>query len=234
MSSRAHIVLFDVDGTLLLSGGAGARALEEAFFALFGVPDAMREINPHGMTDGGICEDLFGRHLGRKGSRGEYGVLLALYLEHLERTVRESPTFHLLPGIPGVLGRLSRSGGVALGLGTGNVEKGARIKLERAGLNPLFSFGGFGGDSDDRSELLEAGFRRGEALLRTEGDGAEIRRWVVGDTRRDVNAGRACGARTVAVATGGDAYGDLARSDPDHLFADLSDEDALPALIEGA
>ncbi len=234
MSSRMHIVLFDVDGTLLLSGGAGARALEEAFLALYDVPDSMRNVCPHGMTDRGICEELFLEHLGRKGKPEEYNLLLALYLECLERTVRESPDFHLLPGIPGVLERISRSGRVALGLGTGNVEKGARIKLERAGLNPLFSFGGFGGDSADRTELIEAGFRRGEALLRAEGNGAEVFRWVVGDTRRDVEAGRGCGARTVAVATGGDAYEELARSGADHLFADLSDEDALPALIAEA
>ena len=230
MASTTHIVLFDIDGTLLLSGGAGVRALDAAFFDFYGVRKATRDIIPHGMTDALICEALFQKHLNRSFTPEEYEQLLASYVEYLSREVLQSTTFKLMPGIPGVLDRLSRIESVTLGLGTGNIEQGARIKLERAGLNAFFSLGGFGCDAAQRADLLEIGFQRGEA--QAPGPGTETVRWVVGDTRLDVEAGRACGARTIAVATGGDAYDELAEAMPDYLFCDFADETTFPVFSE--
>jgi phosphoglycolate phosphatase-like HAD superfamily hydrolase len=230
MPRRVHLILFDVDGTLLLSGGAGARALNDAFFDLFGTPRAMARVRPHGKTDPVICQEMFHLHLGREGTAEEVGRLLRRYLELLPACVAGSRNFHLMPGIPGVLDALAARKDVLLGLGTGNVEPGARIKLERGCLNGYFPFGGFGGDSADRAALLEAGFRRGEARA---GAGAAIVRWVVGDTWRDVRAGRACGARTLAVATGGDTLHGLAEAAPDHLLADLRRGEDLLSLLDG-
>ncbi|MEE9275080.1 MAG: HAD hydrolase-like protein [bacterium] len=233
MASRLHILLFDVDGTLLLSGGAGGRALEEAFEALFGAAGAMEGVRAHGRTDALICADMFRNGLGREGTEEEIRRLLDRYLERLPGAVAESADYRLLPGIPEVLDALGEREDVALGLGTGNIERGARIKLERGELNRYFPFGGFGSDAADRAGLIEAGFRRGEERSRERSPGAEIVRWVVGDTRLDVEAGRAAGARVVAVATGGDSLEELARAGPDHLFPDFAGGNGLPALLDG-
>jgi len=166
MPRRIHLFLFDVDGTLLLSGGAGAKSLNAAFAALFGVPDAMRRVRPHGKTDLIICQEMFRLHLGREGTGEEVGRLMERYIEELPPLVAASRNYHLMPGVPAVLDALARRGDVLLGLGTGNFEAGARAKLARGGLNGYFPFGGFGSDSADRAALIETGFRRGEALAR--------------------------------------------------------------------
>jgi phosphoglycolate phosphatase-like HAD superfamily hydrolase len=223
-------MLFDVDGTLLLSGGAGALALNDAFLSLFGVPNAMSRVHPHGKTDPAICQEMFMTYFGREAGEEELARLMEVYLEMLPARVESSRNYHIMPGFPGVLDALAAREDVLLGLGTGNFEQGARIKLARGGLNAYFPFGGFGCDSADRPSLLEAGFRRGEARVRP---GAEVVRWVVGDTWRDVRAGRACGARIVAVATGGDTLHDLAFAAPDHLFADLRRPEDLLSALDG-
>ena len=228
-----HLILFDVDGTLLLSGGAGARALNIAFERIYGIPNAMRHVHPHGKTDELIVQEMFRSHLERCGSESEVKVLLERYLEILPITVGDSKNFHLMPGIPGLLSYLRSRKDVFMGLGTGNIEEGARIKLSRGGLNRFFSFGGFGSDSGDRAELLEAGFQRGEEIILKEYPRKSIVRWVVGDTWRDVSAGRACGAKTIAVATGGDSLYELASASPDFLFATLEDQKAVSGILDG-
>ncbi len=228
-----HLILFDVDGTLLLSGGAGAGALNIAFERIYGIPNAMRHVHPHGKTDELIVQEMFRSHLGRCGSESEVKVLLEKYVEILPITVRDSRNFHLMPGILGLLSYLRSRKDVFMGLGTGNIEEGARIKLSRGGLNKFFSFGGFGSDSGDRAELLEAGFQRGEQIVQKEYTRKSIVRWVIGDTWRDVAAGRACGAKTIAVATGGDSLYELASASPDFLFATLEDKEAVCNILGG-
>ena len=227
-----HLILFDVDGTLLLSGGAGADALNIAFERIYGIPNAMRHVRPHGKTDELIVQEMFHFHLGRRGNESEVKSLLDKYLEILPATVRGSANFHLMPGIPGLLFCLRSRNDVFMGLGTGNVEEGARIKLSRGGLNQFFPFGGFGSDSGDRVELLETGFRRGEQMTREEYPQKSVSRWVIGDTWRDVAAGRTCGAKTIAVATGGDSLYELASAAPDFLFATLEDKERLYEILD--
>ncbi len=227
-----HLILFDVDGTLLLSGGAGARALNIAFEHIYWIPNAMRHVEPHGKTDELIVQEMFHSHLGRCGSEFEMKVLLEKYLEILPGTVMDSKNFHLMPGIPDLLSYLKSREDVFMGLGTGNIEEGARIKLSRGGLNQFFLFGGFGSDSGDRAELLEAGFLRGEAIIQKEFPRRSISRWVIGDTWRDVTAGRACGAKTMAVATGGDSLYELANASPDFLFATLEDKERFCEILD--
>lgn len=222
-----------MDGTLLLSGGAGARALNIAFERIYGIPNAMRHVHPHGKTDELIVQEMFRSHLERCGSEPEVKALLERYLEILPITVRDSKNFHLMPGIPGLLSYLRSRKDVFMGLGTGNIEEGARIKLSRGGLNRFFSFGGFGSDSGDRAELLEAGFQRGEEIIQKKSPRKSIVRWVIGDTWRDVSAGRACGASTIAVATGGDSLYELASASPDFLFATLEDKQAICEILKG-
>lgn len=222
-----------MDGTLLLSGGAGARALNIAFERIYGIPNGMRHVHPHGKTDELIVQEMFHSHLERCGSETEVKALLERYLEILPITVRDSKNFHLMPGIPGLLSYLRSRKDVFMGLGTGNIEEGARIKLSRGGLNRFFSFGGFGSDSGDRAELLEAGFQRGEQIIQKKSPRKSIVRWAIGDTWRDVSAGRACGAKTIAVATGGDSLYELASASPDFLFATLEDKQAIFEILKG-
>ena len=231
--NSTHLILFDVDGTLLLSGGAGARALNIAFERIYGIPNAMRHVHPHGKTDELIVQEMFRSHLERCGSESEVKALLERYLEILPITVRDSKNFHLMPGIPGLLSYLRSRKDVFMGLGTGNIEEGARIKLSRGGLNRFFSFGGFGSDSGDRVELLEAGFQRGEKIIQKKSPRKSVVRWVIGDTWRDVLAGRECGAKTIAVATGGDSLYELASAFPDFLFATLEDQQAVSEILDG-
>ena len=228
-----HLILFDVDGTLLLSGGAGAAALNIAFERIYGIPNAMRHVQPHGKTDELIVQEMFRSHLERCGSESEVKTLLEIYVEILPTTVRDSKNFHLMPGIPKLLLCLKSRKDVFMGLGTGNIEEGARIKLSRGGLNQFFAFGGFGSDSGDRAELLEAGFQRGEQIIQREIPRKSVSRWVIGDTWRDVSAGRACGAKTIAVATGGDSLYELASASPDFLFATLQDKEAICEILNG-
>ena len=194
----------------------------------------MAGIGPHGKTDPAICQEMFQAHLDREGSAAEVAEILRRYLEYLPQEVAQSKGFRLMPGIPDALDFLSGRAGVLLGLGTGNIEEGARIKLERGGLNRYFPFGGFASDASLRADLIEAGFCRGEERIRERDPKAEIVRWVVGDTWRDVEAGKAAGARTIAVATGGDSLERLSGAAPDHLFSELDGEGVWDCLKNGA
>jgi len=233
MNSTINIFLFDIDGTILLSGGAGRKALDVSFEALWGVPNAMGAESPHGKTDFLICQEMFHDHLGREGTQEECDRLLEDYAAVLASEVAGSERYEVMPGVPGLLEALDGRPDVMLGLGTGNIEKGARIKLGRADLNRYFPFGGFGSDAPDRPGLIEAGFQRGEARARLKRPGAEIIRWVVGDTWRDVEAAQACGARVAAVATGGDTFEALEKTKPDYLFSDLSDAGRFLSMLNG-
>ena len=137
--------------------------------------------------------------IGREGTREERAKAIGCYLKHLPDAVAESDGYRVMPGIEELLPELIESG-VLLGLVTGNVEAAAHIKLARGRLNRFFSFGGYGSDSADRTEVTEAALRRGELVSGgTLADGAGI---SVGDTPRDVSAGHGAGIRVVGVATG--------------------------------
>lgn len=192
-------VLFDIDGTLLKTGGAGAVAWQRAFRELHGVDANITEHTREGMTDPEIAEIIFREVIGRDGSEAERGEAIAAYLGHLQEAVDESPGYEVMPGIEEVLPRLGEQG-VLLGLVTGNIEAAARIKLSRGDLNRFFSFGGYGSDSRDRTELTRKGIERGGEVLGTPLDlEATI---AVGDTPRDVKAGHGAGIKVVGVATG--------------------------------
>ena len=192
-------VLFDIDGTLLVTGGAGGVAWQRAFEELHGVEANVAEHTDAGMTDPEIAAIVFREVIGREGSPEERSRAIAGYLRHLPDTVAESSGYRVMPGVEELLDRLIDSG-VLLGLVTGNIEAAAHIKLSRARLNRFFSFGGYGSDSADRTEVTKAALGRaglvsGVAL----GDGACF---AVGDTPRDVTAGHGAGIRVVGVATG--------------------------------
>lgn len=186
--------LFDIDGTLLRAGGAGVRALGAVMQARYGAADAARGINAAGRTDGWIVGEMIRAALGRAPEGGEIDAIVAAYLAELDAELDRRPTLTVLPDADRVLGWLGARPEVRLGVATGNVAAGARLKLARAGLDHHFGFGGYGCDSAVREELVACAI--GRAGL-APGDTAV----VVGDTVHDVAAARACGALCVAVTT---------------------------------
>jgi phosphoglycolate phosphatase len=199
VSDPARAVLFDIDGTILVTGGAGGVAWKRAFEERHGVGADVAEHTDAGMTDPEIAAIVFRAVLGKKGTPEERSRLIACYLKHLPDAVAESAGYRVMPGIEGLLDRLIDAG-MLLGLVTGNIEAAAHIKLSRAGLNRFFSFGGYGSDSADRTEVTEAAMRRGELV--SGGTLVDGGCFSVGDTPRDVTAGHGAGIRVVGVATG--------------------------------
>ncbi|MGE5409117.1 MAG: HAD family hydrolase [Syntrophothermus sp.] len=214
-------VLFDIDGTLLLTGGAGAVAWQRAFAELWGVEANIGEHTHAGMTDPEIVEMVFEEVIGRPGSDEEHERAMAGYLAHLGDAVAESRGYRVMPGVEQTLGRLSGEG-ILLGLVTGNVEPAARIKLARAGLDRFFGFGGYGSDSRDRTELTRRAVQRGGEVRGTPlPPEATI---AIGDTPRDIWAGHGAGIRVVGVATGAYSVAQQRRAGADW---------AIPTVLDG-
>jgi phosphoglycolate phosphatase len=192
-------VLFDIDGTLLITGGAGGVAWQRAFEELHGVEADIAEHTDAGMTDPEIAAIVFREVIGREGSPEERAKAIGCYLKHLPDAVAESEGYRVMPGIEELLPRLIEDG-LLLGLVTGNIEAAAHIKLARAALNRFFSFGGYGSDSSDRTEVTKASLGRAELV--SGGSLAGDSCVAVGDTPRDVAAGHGAGIAVVGVATG--------------------------------
>jgi len=218
------LLLFDLDWTLIYTGGAGVRALDHAFEKLFKIPGAMKQVSPDGKTDPAICREMVRVHLKRDPWEGEIEALCRGYVERLKVEVPAAEGYRVLPGIPQLLEALTARGEIWMGLGTGNLEEGARIKLARADLMRYFRFGGYGSDAESRPDVLRRAVQRGEALAGRRFSAREV--VVIGDNIRDVEAGKAIGAITVAVASGPMPREELAKTSPDHLFKDLSDTQA--------
>jgi phosphoglycolate phosphatase len=192
-------VLFDIDGTLLYTGGAGAVAWQRAFEQLYGIEANIEEHTHAGMTDPEIAAIVFREVIGREGSDQERARAIAAYLDQLGRAVEESEGYEVKPGIGELLPRLAAQG-VLLGIVTGNIESAAHLKLARGDLNRYFSFGGYGSDSSDRTELTRRAIERGGEVA---GKPLELEATIaVGDTPRDVRAGHGAGIRVAGVATG--------------------------------
>jgi phosphoglycolate phosphatase-like HAD superfamily hydrolase len=222
-----RLLLFDVDNTLLWSGGAGSRAMAFAFGELFGVEDGFRDIEFSGRTDRWILASALRHH----GVDGDYASHEAMFLEryyaHLPQTLNDLPG-KLMPGFPELLEALAGSPDVRLGLATGNFSGGARLKLAHYGIDTYFAGGGFGEESEDRTEVVRVAVERlGEGL-----PGAEA--VVVGDTPHDISAALANGALAVGVATGSHAADQLRESGADLVFEDFSDWRQAAASLTGA
>jgi phosphoglycolate phosphatase len=226
---RPTILLFDIDDTLITTGGAGRRALHRAFCEILGERDWL-PFSLAGMTDRSIVRRAL-REAGRRDDEEVIDSILAAYLVRLAPEVATAEEYAVLPGVVQVLDVLAQhlSGGCAVGLGTGNIEPGARIKLARGGLDRRFAFGGFGSDHEVRAEILRAGARRGAVHL---GRPVEACRVVaVGDTPRDVEAALAIGAECVGVGTGAHSPEELRAAGAQAAFADLAAGGALEAVL---
>ena len=225
MPGNRRLFLFDIDGTLITSGGAGEAALIEAMALRFGVNEDLQGITVAGATDALIARLLLEKH-GILVTPENTAALLDSYLHHLARSVPRHPG-RVLPGIIPLLDALKQRPEAVLALLTGNMVKGAEIKLSHYGVWDYFPFGAFADDHNDRNELGK--FAQARA---TEKHGICFQPgqiFVIGDTPRDIECGRAIGARTVAIATGIYDRNSLAEHSPDFLFDDLRD---TPSVLE--
>jgi phosphoglycolate phosphatase len=220
MADAIKAVLWDIDGTLLTTGGAGAVAWQRAFQELYDVEANIDEHTRAGMTDPEITEIIFDDVIGRAGTAEEHAAVVAKYLEYMPDAVAESTGYEVKPGIAAILPRLAEAG-VVQGIVTGNVEPAARIKLARGDLDKYFSFGGYGSDERDRVKLTERAIERAAAAAGTPLDLAAT--ISVGDTPRDVTAGHGAGIRVVGVATGSYSVAELEGADADWALADVTD-----------
>lgn len=227
-----RILLWDIDGTIISSGGAGIRALGQAVRASVPATAALGRMKLNGMTDRKIARILCAaaRHREqpeipieeheRNVSLDEIDKLLGIYLDALKAgTPAPGTGYKVHPGVVDVLDALGPDRAVHA-LGTGNIEDGARIKLEMVGLWSRFAFGGFGSDAEERADVLRAGWRKAEKHLGRSVPPEEM--VVIGDTPRDIAAAHLAGFACVAVATGGHSMHELADSGGDLILENLA------------
>jgi phosphoglycolate phosphatase-like HAD superfamily hydrolase len=225
---RPTVLLFDIDGTLVTTGGAGRRAMERSFGALYGRPEAIR-FRMDGLTDRLIVRRAF-EAIGVTPLPEDIDRVLSAYLEVLRDEVVRVPdeVYRVHVGMQEALER-AREHGAAVGLGTGNIHEGARVKLERVRLFEHFSFGGYGSDAEDRTELIRIGAVRGAAELGAEV--TECRVVVIGDTPKDVLAAQGIGAECLGVGTGTYSVEALTECGATWAFPSLASEGAIEALL---
>lgn len=218
-----HVVLFDIDGTLIVTGGAGKVALESALASEWGITPSSDGLSLSGRTDRAIVRDLFLMH-GIEPSDANWKRLAAAYLAILPACLARHQG-KVLPGIAALLESFAVREDVAVGLLTGNVRAGAMAKLGHYGLWHHFAFGGFGDAHSERDDVAREALAATTLHLRGPVVGECI--WVIGDTPFDVRCARSIGARALAVGTGWHSLDELAASQPDLLLPDLSDPTPL-------
>lgn len=225
------LVLFDIDGTLVLTGGAGLRAMNRALQEVFGHADGLDGIPVAGRTDWAILSDAV-RRLGRSLDGALLADLEHRYVSNLAEEIERPGQGRkgVLPGIPEILTELERRDDVFVGLVTGNFEAGARVKLGYFDLWRYFTCGAFGGDAADRNALVPFALERARACGLP--DIADENIFVIGDTPHDVTCAHAAGATAVGVATGSSPVEELRAAGAQHVFEDLSDVGAFVALLD--
>jgi phosphoglycolate phosphatase len=228
---RPTVLLWDIDGTLISTAGAGRRAIVRTFEQRFGRGDVL-DFPFDGMTDPVIVRQGL-EALGWPEARiaDEVPATLAAYVQVLAEVCATASDFRVHAGIEAALALAAGRAGVVNGLGTGNIEQGARLKLERVGLHRHFDFGGYGSDHAERAQLLAIGAERGAARLGH--DRGRCRVVVIGDTPKDIAAARAIGAESIAVATGSFKVPALREHGATYAFDSLADARATQALLGG-
>ncbi len=223
-----HLLLWDIDGTLIASGGAGMRALQTALRGVFGIDGSLADIDFAGRTDTWIMRAVFAKFslpaTAENFTRFFDGYVAALPAE------LANPQARVLPGVREILHAAAAQGIFAQGLLTGNMRRGAQAKLAHHGLWDHFAFGAFGDDSEHRNDLGPHAVRR--ALERHGVNFAADDVWIIGDTPHDIACGKIIGARTLAVGTGGATVEQLRAHAPTAVVSDLADTAAVLALLQ--
>lgn len=227
MSDDKRLLLWDIDATLITTGGAGEQSLRRVIAQRFGAEDDLHDIEIAGRTDASIARAILRKYRIAL-TQENVGDFLEAYIAGLAELLPEIPG-RVLPGVREILDRLRPDNDRVLALLTGNLRRGAQLKLEHYGLWDYFEFGAFADDHHDRNEL--GAFARRRAEERHGHDFATARIDVIGDTGHDIACGKIFGARTIAVATGSWTRERLAAHSPDFLFDDLSDLDRVMSTL---
>jgi len=221
-----QLLLFDIDGTLVDTGGAGSRAMTLAFHDICGVEDAFSSISMAGMTDPTILEEAVsmaresGRHVDCN-----FEDVYSSYLDHLQNELRSGANpYRVLPGVTETLDELHEDPDFLLGLATGNIAEGARVKLEHGNIYHYFKFGGYGSDHGNRTHVVKRAVKRGSEYAAPRD---VTRAVVIGDTPRDIIHAREAGAEVVAVASGFHSREVPAEFNPDLILDSLEEGHAL-------
>lgn len=212
------LVLFDIDGTLVRTGGAGVKAFARAFQTEFGLNDGAEKLKFAGRTDVSLVREFFSHH-GITPDATHFERFFETYLSHLDQMILQCEG-GVCPGVNPFLNELRmQSNPPAIGLLTGNIRRGAEIKLRHYNLWKPFAFGGFADDHEERDQIAAIAKERGEEVLKTKLRGEEV--LVIGDTPLDIRCARAIGAKVLAVATGGSKLNELQSHKPDWAVEDL-------------
>jgi len=232
-ANNMYAVLFDIDGTLLQSGGAGHLAFAETFREIFQLAEIPSSISFAGRSDRAIAHEIMQRS-GIGPSLSNWQNFYSDYCQRLEQVLAACDG-ELLPGVVELLDTLESDQHTALGLLTGNTSFGAQAKTAAYGLAGRFAFGGYGDERTDRDLIAADALQAAKRWITRSGNGEALcGAMVIGDTPADVRCGRSIDAFVVAVATGGSAVDELAKCEPDLLLEDLTDVDALLAEVAAA
>ena len=229
-----YLALFDIDSTLLRTQGAGRAAFAETFRAEFDIESFHGEISFAGRSDRAIVREVFEQH-GIEDRPGTWQRFVQGYLQRLERTLA-ARRGSLLPGVLPLLRAIRERSDIAMGILTGNVAAGARLKLEHYGIDSFFDFGGYGDHHTDRGDIAADALSAADAFLRTSHrrSANPALTTVIGDTPQDVRCARCIAAKAIAVATGDSSLAELRAEAPDRAFPDLTDRDAVLGIITAA
>jgi phosphoglycolate phosphatase len=221
MAETPRVLLFDIDGTLVSTGGAGAVAWRQAFEELHGIPADIGQFTDAGMTDPDVGALTFEAVLGREPTPHELALLLQRRLERLPEAIAQSTGYKVLPGVPERLRELSHEGHL-LGLITGNGDGAAFVKLSRGDLMRWFTFGAYASAGVDRTGIVLRAVERGQALVGRDLPNEDI--FVIGDTPLDIEAAHAADCSAIAVATGHYDVAALREAGAEHVLETLEEE----------
>ena len=232
-AAPSRLYLFDVDGTLVTARGAGREALGRALRQTFGTTGPIDRYDFRGKTDPRIVLDLMaGAGVPEAAVRARLDACFAVYVHELAALIADGHPVDVMPGVASLVRALGAAPDAMVGLLTGNIERGARVKLAPTGLWPHFVVGAFGSDDIDRRRLPAVACARARAVAGRDFALAQV--VVIGDTPLDVDCARACGAVAVAVATGQHGTAELEACRPDLLFADFGDVEGALARLTGS
>jgi phosphoglycolate phosphatase len=220
---QKHLILWDIDGTILQAAGAGMKALHSALPDVFGLSGSFAGIDFAGRTDIWIIRQIFAR-FGIDDTPENRARYIEGYIAALPAMLKSSGA-RVLPGVSEILTRAADHPGVVQGLLTGNLRRGAETKLGHHDLFGFFPIGAFADDSEVRNELGPVALRRARDHWGLEFPSSRV--WIVGDTPHDIHCARAIGARVLAVATGASTVSDLSLHSPDALLEHLGDTAAF-------
>ena len=227
---NSYLLLFDIDGTLLSTGGCGKVALERAFEKMFGVSNAWGNTYPDGKTDLLIFNEIAVRCIGRKLKAEEWVELSERYTRYFSEESEHSIKFKTTPGAFKLLEYLSDLPNVHLALATGNIEKVSWIKLRKVRLHTYFRCGGFGSNHTERVGIVKDALQAAQNHFGQKF--SKRKTFVIGDTRHDVLAAHALKLRSIGVDTGSTAGNDFLKTRPHHRLASFSNLDLFIQTIQ--